>query len=78
MDFSYEVSRSMAACEGALLLVDAARRKAQTLAMPQSPGTKSEIIPVINKVDLPAADIAARSQIEEVIGLPADDAPGQR
>ena len=77
VDFSYEVSRSMAACEGALLLVDAAQGvEAQTLANAYKALEQNlEIIPVINKVDLPAADIpAARSQIEEVIGLPADDA----
>ncbi|HOC67213.1 MAG: Elongation factor 4 [Candidatus Hydrogenedentes bacterium ADurb.Bin101] len=77
VDFSYEVSRSMAACEGALLLVDAAQGvEAQTLANAYKALEQNlEIIPVINKVDLPAADVpSVRSQIEEVIGLPADDA----
>ncbi len=77
VDFSYEVSRSMAACEGALLLVDAAQGvEAQTLANAYKALEQNlEIIPVINKVDLPAADVpSVRSQIEDVIGLPADDA----
>jgi len=77
VDFAYEVSRSMAACEGALLLVDAAQGvEAQTLANAYKAVEQNlEIIPVINKVDLPAADIdSARRQIEDVIGLPADDA----
>jgi GTP-binding protein LepA len=77
VDFAYEVSRSMAACEGALLLVDAAQGvEAQTLANAYKAIEQNlEIVPVINKVDLPAADIeSARRQIEEVIGLPADEA----
>lgn len=77
VDFSYEVSRSMAACEGALLLVDAAQGvEAQTLANAYKAVEENlEIIPVINKVDLPAADIeSARRQIEDVVGLLADDA----
>ncbi len=77
VDFSYEVSRSMAACEGALLLVDAAQGvEAQTLAHAYKAVEQNlEIIPVINKIDLPAADVDdARHQIEDVIGLPADDA----
>ena len=77
VDFAYEVSRSMAACEGALLLVDAAQGvEAQTLANAYKAVEQDlEIIPVINKVDLPAADIeSARRQIEDVIGLPADEA----
>jgi len=77
VDFSSEVSRSMAACEGALLLVDAAQGvEAQTLANAYKALEQNlEIIPVINKVDLPAADVpSVRSQIEDVIGLPADDA----
>lgn len=77
VDFAYEVSRSMAACEGALLLVDAAQGvEAQTLANAYKAIEQDlEIIPVINKIDLPAADIeSARRQIEEVIGLPADEA----
>ncbi len=77
VDFSYEVSRAMAACEGALLVVDAAQGvEAQTLAHAYKAVAENlEIIPVINKVDLPAADVdGTRQQIEEVIGLPADDA----
>jgi len=77
VDFSYEVSRSLAACEGALLLVDAAQGvEAQTLANAYKAIEQDlEIIPVINKIDLPSADIeSAKRQIEEVVGLPADDA----
>ena len=77
VDFSYEVSRSLAACEGALLLVDAAQGvQAQTLANAYKAVDQSlEIIPVINKVDLASADVdGARRQIEEVIGLDASDA----
>ncbi len=77
VDFAYEVSRSMAACEGALLLVDAAQGvEAQTLANAYKAIEQNlEIVPVINKVDLPAADIpVVQRQIEDVIGLPADDA----
>ncbi|NLN92822.1 MAG: elongation factor 4 [Candidatus Hydrogenedens sp.] len=77
VDFAYEVSRSMAACEGALLLVDAAQGvEAQTLANAYNAIDQNlEIIPVINKVDLPAADLeGARRQIEEVIGLDAEEA----
>ncbi|HPO30184.1 MAG TPA: GTP-binding protein, partial [Candidatus Hydrogenedentes bacterium] len=77
VDFSYEVSRAMAACEGALLLVDATQGvEAQTLAHAyKAVDVGLEIVPVINKVDLPAADIeGTRRQIEDVIGLPADDA----
>ncbi len=77
VDFAYEVSRSMAACEGALLLVDAAQGvEAQTLANAYKAIEQNlEIVPVINKIDLPAADIeSARRQIEEVVGLPADEA----
>ena len=77
VDFTYEVSRSLAACEGALLLVDAAQGvEAQTLAnVYQAIDLNHEIIPVINKIDLPAAepDRVCR-QIEEVIGLDASDA----
>ena len=75
VDFSYEVSRSLAACEGALLLVDAAQGvEAQTLANAYKAIDQNlEIIPVINKVDLPSADIdSARSQITEVVGLDGD------
>ncbi len=77
VDFAYEVSRSMAACEGALLLVDAAQGvEAQTLANAYKAIEQDlEIIPVINKIDLPAADIeSCRRQIEEVVGLPSEDA----
>ncbi len=77
VDFSYEVSRSLAACEGALLLVDAAQGvEAQTLANAYKAIEQDlEIIPVINKIDLPSADIdGARQQIEEVVGLDADSA----
>jgi len=77
VDFSYEVSRSLAACEGALLLVDAAQGvEAQTLANAYKAIAEDlEIVPVINKVDLPSADVeGVRQQIEEIIGLPADDA----
>ncbi len=77
VDFSYEVSRSLAACEGALLLVDAAQGvEAQTLANAYKAIAQNlEIIPVINKIDLPSADIeSCRRQIEDVIGLDASDA----
>ncbi|MFQ5582396.1 MAG: translation elongation factor 4 [Mariprofundaceae bacterium] len=77
VDFTYEVSRSLQACEGALLIVDAAQGvEAQTLAnVYLAMENDLEIIPVINKIDLPSADIEeARRQIEEVIGLDASDA----
>ncbi len=77
VDFAYEVSRSMAACEGALLVVDASQGvEAQTLAnVYMALDHNLEIIPVINKIDLPSADPeAAKAQIEEVIGLDARDA----
>ena len=77
VDFSYEVSRALAACEGALLLVDAAQGvEAQTLANAYKAVEQNlEIIPVINKVDLPSADIeGTRTQIEDVVGLDASDA----
>ncbi|HZG07981.1 MAG TPA: translation elongation factor 4 [Allosphingosinicella sp.] len=77
VDFAYEVSRSLAACEGALLVVDAAQGvEAQTLAnVYQSIEHDHEIVPVINKVDLPAADPdKVKKEIEDIIGLPADDA----
>ncbi|MFP4385912.1 MAG: translation elongation factor 4 [Alphaproteobacteria bacterium] len=77
VDFSYEVSRSLASCEGSLLVVDSTQGvEAQTLAnVYQALENDHEIIPVINKIDLPAADPErAREQIEDVIGLPADNA----
>src|ERR1041384_1588419 len=77
VDFAYEVSRSLAACEGALLVVDAAQGvEAQTLAnVYQSIEHDHEIVPVINKIDLPAAEPdRVRKEIEDIIGLPADDA----
>ena len=77
VDFAYEVSRSLAACEGALLVVDAAQGvEAQTLAnVYQSIEHDHEIVPVINKIDLPAADVdKVKAEIEEIIGLPADNA----
>ncbi|MDR3091996.1 MAG: translation elongation factor 4 [Clostridiales bacterium] len=78
VDFNYEVSRSLAACEGALLVVDAAQGvEAQTLANVYLAVEQGlEVVPVINKIDLPSADPAAViAQIEEIIGIPAGDAP---
>src|SRR5687768_10828860 len=77
VDFAYEVSRSLSACEGALLVVDAAQGvEAQTLAnVYQSIEHDHEIVPVINKIDLPAADPeGVRQEIEEIIGLDASGA----
>ncbi|QMW23803.1 translation elongation factor 4 [Sandaracinobacteroides saxicola] len=77
VDFAYEVSRSLAACEGALLVVDAAQGvEAQTLAnVYQSIEHDHEIVPVINKIDLPSAEPErVKAQIEEVIGLDASNA----
>ncbi|MEO0815678.1 MAG: translation elongation factor 4 [Pseudomonadota bacterium] len=77
VDFSYEVSRCLAACEGSLLVVDASQGvEAQTLAnVYQAIDQDHEIVPVLNKIDLPAADIERVSeQIEDVIGLDASDA----
>ncbi|MCI0538129.1 MAG: GTP-binding protein, partial [Verrucomicrobiales bacterium] len=77
VDFSYEVSRSLSACEGALVIIDAAQGvEAQTvanvhLAMKQN----LEIIPIINKIDLPHADIPqAKAQLEDILAIPADTA----
>ena len=77
VDFAYEVSRSLAACEGSLLVVDASQGvEAQTLAnVYQAIDADHEIIPVLNKVDLPAAEVArVKEQIEDVIGLDTSDA----
>ncbi|SMF61733.1 translation elongation factor 4 [Allosphingosinicella indica] len=77
VDFAYEVSRSLAACEGALLVVDAAQGvEAQTLAnVYQSIEHDHEIVPVINKIDLPSAEPdKVKAEIEDIIGLAADDA----
>ena len=77
VDFAYEVSRSLAACEGSLLVVDASQGvEAQTLAnVYQAIDNNHEIVPVLNKVDLPAADVdRVKAQIEDVIGLDASDA----
>ncbi len=78
VDFTYEVSRSLAACEGALLLVDASQGvEAQTLANTYlALDNNLEIVPVINKIDLPSARVdEVKAEIEEVIGLDAQDCP---
>ena len=78
VDFNYEVSRSLAACEGAILIVDAAQGvEAQTLANVYiAIDNNLEILPVINKIDLPSANPEmAKNEIEDIIGIPADDAP---
>src|SRR5215471_18268316 len=77
VDFAYEVSRSLAACEGSILVVDASQGvEAQTLAnVYQAIEANHEIVPVLNKVDLPAADVErTKQQIEDVIGLDASSA----
>jgi GTP-binding protein LepA len=79
VDFAYEVSRSLAACEGAILVVDASQGvEAQTLAnVYQALDNNLEILPVLNKIDLPSADAdRVKKQIEDVIGLDASDAIG--
>ncbi|HHV31001.1 translation elongation factor 4 [Caproiciproducens sp. LBM24188] len=78
VDFNYEVSRSLAACEGAVLVVDATQGiEAQTLANTYlAVDAGLEIVPVINKIDLPSAQPdKVRAEIEDVIGIPADEAP---
>ncbi len=78
VDFNYEVSRSLNACEGALLVVDSTQGiEAQTLANAYlAVDSDLEIVPVINKIDLPSADAdRVRAEIEDVIGIPAEDCP---
>jgi len=78
VDFNYEVSRSLNACEGALLIVDATQGvEAQTLANAYlAIDANLEVIPVVNKMDLPSADLErARNEVEEIIGIPAEGCP---
>ena len=77
VDFTYEVSRSLAACEGAVLVVDATQGvEAQTVANAMmAMNANLEIIPLINKIDLPSADPdRVRAEIEDALAIPADDA----
>lgn len=78
VDFTYEVSRSLAACEGTILIIDATQGvQAQTLAnLYLAVENNLEILPVINKIDLPSADVEnCKKEIEDIIGLPANDVP---